>query len=97
MSAYANADVAFHDVVDAIGVKRDPSHSPVFQTMFTLLDEEIDDEMITTNGLGDVFVCDDDVKVSWATAKFDIDLSIQNDANGGLKALFEYSTALFDR
>ena len=93
LDGYANADVPFHDVVDALKIQRDPSYSPVFQTMFTLLDDGAD----LDSGLdswGQVML-HDDAEVAWTTAKFDIDLTVVRDSEC-LTASFEYATALFD-
>jgi len=93
LDGYANADVPFQDVVDALKIERDPSYSPVFQTMFTLLDDGADSGS-TLDSWGGVCLRDD-AAVSWTTSKFDIDLTILQDGDD-LIASFEYSTALFD-
>eukprot|EP01050_Picozoa_sp_SAG11_P046292 SAG11_NODE_23588_length_386_cov_0.665505_1_plen_128_part_11 len=40
VESYSHADVAFQEVVDALRVRRDTSYTPLFQVMFTLLDED---------------------------------------------------------
>ena len=82
------------DVVDALKIERDPSYSPVFQTMFTLLDDGAESGPALDSWASASL--HDDADISWTTAKFDIDLTIVRDEDD-LLASFEYSTALFDR
>jgi amino acid adenylation domain-containing protein len=93
LEGYGNADVAFHEVVDTLRVKRDASYSPVFQVMFTLLDEAGPGGPDELAG-GPTMV--DDVPMAWQSSKFDVDLTVQHGLDGGFLAVFEYCCAMFD-
>jgi amino acid adenylation domain-containing protein len=87
--AYANQDVPFEHVVDAVQLARDPSRSPVFQVAFQFFE-----------GLGR------DLRLPGVTAtrvagikdttKFDLTLMLHPAPGGGLRAVLEYASALFD-
>ena len=63
LDGYSHADVPFHDVVDSMVIQRDSSYSPVFQAMFTLLDDG------TESGCGRVALCrvTDTLMWSWVS------------------------------
>ena len=96
LGAFAHADVPFARVVDALGVARDASRTPVFQAMFVLLAERTDaaDSGMSDNERGDGVASDlDDDSETIGTAKFDLTLFVEGSLERGS---LEYNTDLFD-
>jgi non-ribosomal peptide synthetase component F len=89
LDAFANGDLPFEALVEALHPTRDPGQTPVFQTMFALQHEP--DPVLTLPG-GSATPLDPRA----GTAKFDLLLIMRADAEG-LRADFEYNTDLFDR
>ncbi|MCG8537491.1 MAG: condensation domain-containing protein, partial [Pseudomonadales bacterium] len=90
LSGYNHQDLPFERLVDALGVARDKSHTPLFQVMFTLQN--------ASNTL-DMQMPDVDVEMLPSvakTAKFDITLNLE-EGSAGLEGMIEYNTDLFDR
>ncbi|MGW3126812.1 amino acid adenylation domain-containing protein [Streptomyces sp. NPDC001123] len=88
LAAYANQDVPFDRVVDALQPNRDLSMSPLFQVMFTLHNapySEID--------LGDLRL--ERLHAPSGTAKFDLSLDLAEERDG-LHATLELNADLFD-
>jgi amino acid adenylation domain-containing protein len=88
LGAYEHQDVPFERLVAALQPKRDPSYSPIFQTMFVL-----------QNGLGETLslagLAVEEEPVAMNVAKFDLTLEMVEDAEG-LEGYLEYNTDLFD-
>ena len=89
VEALANQDVPFDQVVEAVGPERDRSRSPIFQVAFQLLDgmaRELELPGIVAR------------RISGAkdTSKFDLTLMVRAAPDGGLRAVMEYRTDLFD-
>ncbi|MFD8978360.1 amino acid adenylation domain-containing protein [Streptomyces sp. NPDC059564] len=88
LAAYANQDVPFDRVVDALQPNRDMSMSPLFQVMFTLHNApyaEID--------LGDLRL--ERLHTPAGAAKFDLSLDLAEEKDG-LHATLELNADLFD-
>ncbi len=88
LAAYANQDVPFDRVVDALQPSRDMSMSPLFQVMFTLHNapySEID--------LGDLRL--ERLHAPAGTAKFDLSFDLAEEKDG-LHATLELNADLFD-
>ncbi|MFD3531004.1 amino acid adenylation domain-containing protein [Streptomyces sp. NPDC058664] len=88
LAAYANQDVPFDRVVDALQPSRDLSMSPLFQVMFTLHNapySEID--------LGDLRL--ERLHAPSLNAKFDLSLDLAEEKDG-LHATLELNADLFD-
>ncbi len=88
LEAYANQDVPFEMVVDALQPERDMSFSPLFQVVFTLQNhrpakQQLSDLVLTP------------VEAETGIAKFDLTLSMM-DAGEKLIGAIEYNTNLFD-
>jgi len=89
--AYANQDVPFEQVVDAVQPARDRSRSPVFQVAFQLLE-----------GLGRELrlagLSTERVAGTKETSKFDLTLMLSPTpgGNGSARATLEYNSDLFD-
>ncbi|RDV11083.1 amino acid adenylation domain-containing protein, partial [Pontibacter diazotrophicus] len=88
LEAYAHQDLPFEKVVEAVGVNRDMSRSPLFQVVFTL---ENSPEVPQVH-LGDLTLAAQPIEE--VSAKFDLTLSVTNQAEG-LKINVEYCTDLF--
>jgi amino acid adenylation domain-containing protein/non-ribosomal peptide synthase protein (TIGR01720 family) len=89
LDAYADQDVPFEKLVEAISPERSLNRQPLVQAMFVLQNAPFSPPEL--EGLA-VEVLDLDS----ITAKFDLTLSMQ-ETQDGLSALFEYSAELFDR
>ncbi|MVF12550.1 amino acid adenylation domain-containing protein [Ketobacter sp. MCCC 1A13808] len=90
LSAYNHQDLPFERLVDALGVARDKSHSPLFQVMFTLQNAS---SLLDVSMPGVAFEMLPSVA---KTAKFDLTLNLE-EGPSGLEGMIEYNTDLFDR
>ncbi|MGK8893959.1 non-ribosomal peptide synthase/polyketide synthase [Burkholderia gladioli] len=88
LAAYANQDVPFEQVVEALQVERHLSHTPVFQVMLAL--QNAPGAELALPGLRLQPLAADT-----RAAKFDLSLYVSAGAEG-LDCLFEYDTDLFD-
>ncbi|WP_345144602.1 amino acid adenylation domain-containing protein, partial [Dactylosporangium darangshiense] len=92
LAAYANQDLPFERLVDALGVERDRSRTPLFQVLFSY----VADGAGTADEAGDGGAADGAVSPPQALpVKFDLAVGL-NEAGGGLAGSVQYSTALFD-
>lgn len=87
--AFSNQEMPFERVVEALGVQRDLSYSPIFQVMFVLQNSTIDEEF----NLSGVNV--ESLHTAPGTSKFDFTLEFSEES-GVLKGDLEYSTDLFE-
>ncbi|PFJ06741.1 non-ribosomal peptide synthetase, partial [Bacillus cereus] len=88
LKAYEYQDIPFEKVVEAVQPERSMSHSPIFQTMFTL--QNIKQERLDLPGRSI-----ERVESNMSIAKFDLSL-IAYEVEEGLFVSFEYNTDLFD-
>jgi amino acid adenylation domain-containing protein/FkbM family methyltransferase len=88
IAAYANQDIPFEKLVEAIEPERDLSRSPLFQVAFGLHQDPV-----ISRPAGGLLL--DFVDIENRTAKFDLFLSIE-DNGAGMAGAFEYNTDLFD-
>ncbi len=88
LDAYAHQDVPFEQIVDALKLERNISHSPLFQVMFAL--QNAPEGPPAFPGLA---LLPFDIKNT--LAKFDLQLDLW-EAEGGLQGEFLYNTDLFD-
>jgi amino acid adenylation domain-containing protein len=91
MEAFANQDVPFEHLVDALQPDRDLSRNPLFQIMFEV-QYSAGPRTETLAGCEAV-----GVRGGASVAKFDLTLSVMEEPDGRLHCWFEYATALFDR
>jgi amino acid adenylation domain-containing protein/non-ribosomal peptide synthase protein (TIGR01720 family) len=89
LEAYEQQDLPFEKIVEALGVQRDMSRTPVFQVMFALQNMPLPREL----KLGNIplSAVQDDV----VHAKFDLSLSI-SESPGGLQLELIYCSDLFE-
>ncbi|MEV6714691.1 amino acid adenylation domain-containing protein, partial [Lentzea sp. NPDC051208] len=90
LAAFANQDVPFEHLVEAIGTERDLSRNPLFQVMFELAHL---DEVPATLGEAELKPFTTGAPV----AKFDLTLSVKQLGDGSMRVWLEYATGLFDR
>ncbi|BFU90192.1 MAG: hypothetical protein NTAFB01_13790 [Nitrospira sp.] len=88
LGAQANQDLPFEQLVDVLHVPRSLRHTPLYQVMLTLEDDQPD--LCRLDGL-DVRR----MKMSTQTSVFDLTLELVAMKDGALEAVFEYSTDLF--
>ncbi|MEV4245060.1 amino acid adenylation domain-containing protein [Streptosporangium canum] len=91
LDAFDHAEVPFEQLVNALGVPRDVSRSPVFQAMFALQNYQMG--RIADAGSSDL-------RIAWLpmdlrATRFDIELHVI-EIPDGLIVKFVYNTALFD-
>ncbi|TAN35324.1 MAG: amino acid adenylation domain-containing protein, partial [Verrucomicrobia bacterium] len=87
LEAYAHQDVPFEMLVDKLQPSRSLSHSPLFQVMFVLQNNE----------MAELALPDMDISflgTEYPIAKFDLTLSVA-EQNGRLHCSWEYATDLF--
>ncbi|KAK3805290.1 MAG: hypothetical protein J3Q66DRAFT_423006 [Benniella sp.] len=89
LDAQNHQDFPFEQVVDIVQPPRSLSHSPLFQVMFALQNNEL-----TEWHLPNVEVFE--FSSSYKIAKFDLCLAL-HESNNGIAGSLSYSTALFDR
>lgn len=89
VEAFDHQDVPFARVVEELGVDRDPSRHPVFQTMFAFQNAP---RGFSKLGAAAARV----LEVDNGTSKFDLSLTFAEDGVC-LRGEFEYSTDLFER
>jgi acyl carrier protein len=88
IEALDHQDLPFEKVVEAAGIDRDVSRSPLFQVMLVLPNIPISSELI----IGDVVLSP--VEMAATTSKFDFTFHIYQSGNG-LSIKVEYNTDLF--
>jgi aspartate racemase len=89
LGAYAHQDLPFEKLVEELNPQRDLSHTPLFQVMFAL-QNAAPTHVLPFSGLTLT-----PMEVDIGTAKFDLTLTMLG-TRGGLKALLEYNSDLFD-
>ncbi|MBA2284934.1 MAG: AMP-binding protein, partial [Ktedonobacteraceae bacterium] len=88
LNAYANQDVPFEQLIEALKVKRNAGYPPLVQVFFVLQDVTMD-----ALALSDMMVAP--FQLDKGTAQFDLTLEMAEEA-GGLSGHIEYNTGLFD-
>ncbi|MEV6428724.1 amino acid adenylation domain-containing protein, partial [Nocardia sp. NPDC051463] len=92
LTAFANADVPFEQLVDVISPARSQAHHPLFQVALTF-------EAASAAEMGTVTLPGlelDVVEFDTGTAKFDVQLTVGEAADGVLNLSWNYATELFD-
>jgi amino acid adenylation domain-containing protein len=89
LEAWEHQDVPFERLVEGLGADRDPGRNPYFQIMFVL--QNAPGEQIA---IGDLTL--DYGLLPTGSAKFDLNVSLQEEPGEGIQCVFEYATQLFD-
>ncbi|QYX31220.1 non-ribosomal peptide synthetase [Sphaerospermopsis torques-reginae] len=87
IEAFAHQDVPLELIIDKLKIKRDPSHSPIFQTLFALQNAPIGEIQLPGIAVKPIYLDN-------GGAKFDLSLMLEPASNGWIAAL-EYNTDLF--
>ncbi|MEU8074813.1 amino acid adenylation domain-containing protein [Catellatospora citrea] len=90
LAAFANADVPFDAVVEAVNPARSPGRNPLFQVMVVHRNHVGD-----WSGLAGLEVADEPLDTT--TARFDLVVELLDGADGELDCLLTYRSTLFDR
>ena len=95
LDAYANQDVPFEQIVEALKIPHSPNRAPLLQVLLAWQDFN-QAALLQEQSQGDVAQLDADV-LEWKKANLDLDLMLSmGESNGLLTGLWEYSTDLFD-
>ena len=89
LGAYAHQDLPFEKLVEVLNPERNPSHSPMFQVMLSMLNMPM--EPWSLPGLRH-----ERKMIDSGTSKFDLTLYVMEEPQG-LKFICEYNTDLFNR
>jgi amino acid adenylation domain-containing protein/non-ribosomal peptide synthase protein (TIGR01720 family) len=88
LGAYAHQEVPFEKLVEELEPERSLSHTPLFQVMFVMQNEE-------RSGLGMGGLQLSGVQTEQVTAKFDLTLELM-ETEAGLSGSLEYNTDLYE-
>lgn len=88
LEAFEHQDLPFEKIVEVLQPDRNPTYSPIFQTMFVLQNTPT-----ATLDLPNLNV--DLMNIESGKSKYDLTLTIE-ETKTGLKAYFEYCTSIFD-
>ncbi|MBZ9522813.1 condensation domain-containing protein, partial [Bacillus safensis] len=90
LKAYEHQDVPFEKIVEEVQPERSTSHSPLFQTMFTMQNAfETFDIRMSNRHI-------ENINIHTSVSKFDLTVTVEKQKEGLLTA-FEYNTDLFDK
>jgi len=89
LGAYAHQDVPFEMLVERFQPARDTGHTPFFNVLFVFQNTPR-----TNLALPGLKV--EQLEIGTGTAKFDLMLSLEEEPDGRLTGIFEYSTDLFE-
>lgn len=89
LNAYLHQEIPFEKIVDAIGIQRETSRTPLFQIMFSM--EKVPE--LTNLRMGDVLL--NNQTIDQHTAQFDIDVYMEDNGDKGMEFHIEYDTDLF--
>ncbi|MEV0359333.1 non-ribosomal peptide synthase/polyketide synthase [Nocardia sp. NPDC050697] len=89
LRAFAHADIPFERLVEALSPERSAARHPLFQVMLDLRQEPP-----AVPALPGLAV--EPLDIDTATAKFDLQLTVTERADGPLPAVLEYATDLFE-
>jgi amino acid adenylation domain-containing protein len=87
LEAYENQDYQFEELVEKLGLRRDYSRNPVFDTMLNFVNMEIPEVRLKDLRLTPV-------KMEQTAVKFDIKINVRDEGES-LRCTLDYSTELF--
>jgi amino acid adenylation domain-containing protein len=90
LEGYANQDVPFEKLVEELQPERDLSRTPLFQVMFVMQNNPMPELKMGSVSMSPLII-------EGATSKFDITLSIMEEADANMSGWLEYNTDLFDQ
>ncbi|MFD2688017.1 amino acid adenylation domain-containing protein, partial [Streptomyces phyllanthi] len=94
LAAYANQDLPFEQLVDALVTDREEARTPLFQVIFNYTPGEGRPTVQAVPGGGTEAAPEDlDIEVD---TRFDVRLAISDDPKGGLSGGIHYNAELFD-
>ncbi|KZM69929.1 non-ribosomal peptide synthetase [Nocardia terpenica] len=89
LDALEHRDVSFAQLVDELAPDRDLTRTPLFQVAFAMHES-------AGPGVDLPGVAVERVEIPWTVAKFDLTCHLEERADGSLRGIVEYATALFD-
>jgi len=89
LEAFAHQELPFERLVEALNPPRDPSHTPIFQVLFT-------HDLVSPQLKLDGMVVEPLALPAWPWSRFDLAVGTHDRADGGLDVMVEYSTDLFE-
>nr|WP_307729680.1 non-ribosomal peptide synthetase [Massilia sp. CFBP 13721] len=92
LDAYANQDLPFERLVDALNPERSMRYSPLFQVMFVLQNAPLHVERVEGLAIAPLALPEAEEGIS----RFDLNLAM-GEVGGALSGRMEYNTDLFDR
>ncbi|MBD0372773.1 MAG: AMP-binding protein [Pyrinomonadaceae bacterium] len=102
LEALSHQDMPFALLIEKLQPHRDPSRSPLFQTMFALQKTHTSDEALSAFALDETQARTrmgeldlEAIPIELSVAQFDLTL-LMTEANGGLVGTFQYNTDLFE-
>ena len=90
LGAFAHQELPFEKLVELLKVERSLSHAPVFQVLFALNSQ--DTGTLRLPGVASAWG-----ELELRAAKFDLSLTLEEAADGGMEGTAEYAADLFDR
>ncbi|MCK1502136.1 non-ribosomal peptide synthetase [Bradyrhizobium sp. 188] len=89
LGAFANQDIPFEKLVEVLSPARDASRTPLFQVMFILQNAPGGRLQLGSAHL-------QPLALETGTAKFELTLSLEEQADGSLEGYWEYNSELFE-
>lgn len=89
LQAYMHQDIPFDYLVENLQIKREASHNPLFQVMFSLQNTPQLSSILSEMTI-------EPLELAYTTPKFDLTLAMGENSEG-IAGVFEYNTDLFDK
>lgn len=95
LEAMANQDIPFGTLVETLKPERAPGRNPLFQHLLTLMPAQMLSQFEFEGLQVDEMV--EEVAAWRGTSRFDLSVQVNDQPDGGIGFLIEYSTELYDR